>query len=387
MKAELQNPSGRATMNKKPVIVAPVKTIINFESGFKEKLLCDGPTFSSGTSCAYTCSYCYVPAIMAKNANVVAAKESGHTHEGVVIRRKNAVEIVRQQLTNKDGSPKFRGNEDGTHPMATAHLHGAAVIYASPLVDVAANMELVHETVEICKLILTLTNWHIRLLSKSNLLPKIAQALSNIIPTECPKCHCVSEQNPGTKCIRDHTGCDGVMIDVSKQRVIYGVSTGTLDDKLAKAIEPDCPLVSKRIESLHWLQDNGYRTFGMICPSLPSMDYQELELFSRDMGRALRYPRCEHIWAEVMNVRGESMMKTIEALNAAGYGRRAAKLKEISEDKMKWERYARDVFESHASWIPISQLRYLQYVNKENLDYWKAHKNNGAVLLGKAAHE
>lgn len=358
MKAELQNPSGRATMNKKPVIVAPVKTIINFESGFKEKLLCDGPTFSSGTSCAYTCSYCYVPAIMAKNANVVAAKESGHTHEGVVIRRKNAVEIVRQQLTNKDGSPKFRGNEDGTHPMATAHLHGAAVIYASPLVDVAANMELVHETVEICKLILTLTNWHIRLLSKSNLLPKIAQALEGF---------CASEE--------------------ARKRIIYGVSTGTLDDKLAKAIEPDCPLVSKRIESLHWLQDNGYRTFGMICPSLPSMDYQELELFSRDMGRALRYPRCEHIWAEVMNVRGESMMKTIEALNAAGYGRRAAKLKEISEDKMKWERYARDVFESHASWIPISQLRYLQYVNKENLDYWKAHKNNGAVLLGKAAHE
>lgn len=201
MSTQLQNPVDRAKMNGKPVVVAPVRTVINFESGFKDKLLCDGPTFSAGTSCAYTCSYCYVPAIMAKNANVVDAKKQGHTHESVVIRRKNAVEIVRKQLTDSKGNPKFTDPND------------QRVIYASPLVDVAANMELVRETIEICKLILELTPWHIRLLSKSNLLPKIAQALEVAAP------------------IGDWTGGAHWM-----KRVIYGVSTGTLDDKLARPL-------------------------------------------------------------------------------------------------------------------------------------------------------
>src|SRR5436190_17847327 len=56
-------------------------------------------------------------------------------------------------------------------------------------------MDLVRETIEACKLILELTHWQIRLLSKSNLLPIIARELP-------------------------------------RDRIIYGVSTGTLDDKL-----------------------------------------------------------------------------------------------------------------------------------------------------------
>lgn len=343
----------RQKMNSKPVLTLPVKSVINFQSGFADKLLCDGPSFSAGTSCSYTCSYCFVPAIMAKNANVVEAKKHGHTHEGTVIRRKDAVEIVRQQLTNKDGSPKFDDPKDNR------------VIYASPLVDVAANMELVNETVEICKLILSLTNWHIRLLSKSNLLPKIAQALS------------ASDHGSYTSDFERHG---------YTARVIYGVSTGTLDDKLAKAIEPDCPLVSKRIESLHWLQDNGYRTFGMICPSIPPINANGYEELSNQMAHALRYDRCEHIWAEVMNVRGESMTRTAKALRDAGFERHATELERVSTNKLEWEEYARETHRLHAQYFPVNMLRFLQYVDKSNIDYWRGEVSNGAVLLGKAAH-
>lgn len=67
------------------------------------------------------------------------------------------------------GRPKFRTLAGGQPDRR--------VIYASPLVDVAGNLELVRETVEICRVILELTNWQIRLLSKSNLLPKIAEGL------------------------------------------------------------------------------------------------------------------------------------------------------------------------------------------------------------------
>ena len=53
-------------MNGKPVFTVPSKTIINFDSDFKTKLLCDGPTFSAGTACVYNCTFCYVPTVYRK---------------------------------------------------------------------------------------------------------------------------------------------------------------------------------------------------------------------------------------------------------------------------------------------------------------------------------
>jgi hypothetical protein len=87
-------------------------------------------------------------------------------HEDIVIRRAGAVARLRAELTDRSGHPKYKADDD------------RRVIYSSPLVDVAANMELVRETIEVCNVILELTNWQIRLLSKSNLLPKIAEQLS-----------------------------------------------------------------------------------------------------------------------------------------------------------------------------------------------------------------
>lgn len=34
-------------------------TILNERSGFVHKRLCNGPTFSAGTACAFSCTYCY----------------------------------------------------------------------------------------------------------------------------------------------------------------------------------------------------------------------------------------------------------------------------------------------------------------------------------------
>src|SRR5947208_2637146 len=125
----------RTTMNGKPVYRLPVSTVLNLHSGFEEKLLCDGPAPALGDGCAYSCSFCYLPAAV-----------------------------------------------------------------AGMLLDAAG---------------------------------------------------------------RDYDA-DDVMT-----RMIFGVSTGTFDDRLAAAFEEGTPLVSKRINSLHVLQDNGFRTYAMVCPSLP----------------------------------------------------------------------------------------------------------------------
>lgn len=319
-------------MNGKPVINIPAKGIINFTSGFGKKLLCDGLTFSTGTACAYSCSFCYVPSAMVKLVKPVLDRE-GKQHDEIVIRREGALSALKSQLLTTKGKRRF-GPED------------RRVIYSSPLVDVAANMELVRETIDACRLILELTNWDIRLLSKSNLLPQVAHGLA-----------CISG---------------------AKERMIFGVSTGTLDDQLAKAFEAGTPLVSKRIASLHTLQDEGWRTYGMVCPSLPCSDYRA---FANDAAKAIRAEKCEHIWAEVINVRGESMTKTVNALRAGGFEWAATELETVSTDKAEWEMYARRTFLAHLNAIGGEKLRFLQYVNNNNRAFWQEYKGIGAVLL------
>lgn len=323
--------SERTMMNGKPVIEIDAKTIINFKSGFGHKLLCDSLTFSTGTACAYSCSFCYVPAMMAKSPHLQGIAEK---HEEVVIRRRDPISILEHQLLDQKGRPKFKKDGDNR------------VIYASPLVDVAANMDLVKETIAVCLKILELTNWQIRLLSKSNLLSKIA---------------------------------DGIP-DIDRHRIIYGVSTGTLDDNLARAFEEGTPLVSKRLACLHEIQDRRLRTFGMVCPSLPQLHYGN---FALDMREAIRADKCEHVWAEVLNARGDSMRRTVEALEEAGASWQARQLAEISTDAEAWEKYSRDTFEGHVAVYGHHQtkLRFLQYVNDKNRAWWEPMKEAGAVLL------
>lgn len=322
--------AGRATMNGKPVHQVPAKSVINFESGFAHKLLCTSATFTTGSACVYSCSFCYVPDLMRKSPHLAGIER----HEDVVIRRQGAIEAMRSQLASRRRS-KDNDTDDPEQ-----------VIYSSPLVDVAGNMELVKETIEACQVILEMTAWQIRLLSKSNLLPLVAAG--------------IPEQY--------------------RDRMIYGVSTGTLDDNLARAFEAGTPLVSKRLHSLHVLQDRGFRTFGMICPSLPlpSGDYTA---FARAMYCAIRGDRCEHVWGEIINVRGESMVRTINALRSGGFDEEASALAAVSTDKAAWEEYARATFEAHAPLYKPGQLRFLQYVTKDSRAWWAAQQARGAILL------
>ena len=333
-------PADRTTMNGKPVIRIPSKAVINFKSAFLEKLLCDGLTFSTGSACAYSCAFCYVPAMMARNPHwsAVIATNPNAKFEDVVMVRDKALETMRDQLTTR-GKPRFPDPTD------------TRVIYSSPLVDVAANMDLVRETIEACKIILELTHWNIRLLSKSSFLPMVDDG----IPEE------------------------------HQHRMIYGVSTGTMNDGLSLSFERGTPKVSKRVESIRVLQDRGRRTFGMLCPSLPLPDGNYDDMAER-MALQIRVEKCEHVWAEVINVRGESMTRTVQALRDSGYDDYADALVKVSRDRTEWEAYARATFEAHTRHIPAGKLRFLQYVNTAaippiSVPWWKARQEKGAVLL------
>jgi DNA repair photolyase len=322
------------------------RRILNPDSAFREKLLCDGPTFSAGDTCAYNCAFCYAFPLMANakgNPEIVKAQGVDSIRD-VQIRRSNSVKTLRSQLLTPKGKRKYE------NPLDTR------VIYGSPLVDVAANIELTKETAELCREILLLTNWQIRLLSKSNLLPKLATYL---------------EEDPAL------AGID------LRARMIFGVSTGTFNDGIAKAFEHGTALVSKRIQSLRELQERQFRTFGMICPSLPRPggDYTSL---SEDLCHLIRMDCCEHVWAEVINVRGDSMTATANGLREGGYHEIAKLLEKVSSSTEAWEEYNRETFLGHTKVIPPKKLRYLTYVTPATKDWWKEREHLGAVLLGKS---
>ena len=125
----------------------------------------------------------------------------------------------------------------------------------------------------------------------------------------------------------------------------------------------------------------------MVCPSLPLKTTADYEAFARECSESLRTDRMEHVWAEVINVRGESFERTETALRDAGFASEADDLKAVSEDtpesKRAWEDYARKTFEAHASVYAGTpgKLRFLQYVTKPTEAWWAARKNGGAVLL------
>lgn len=342
-------------MHGKPVIMRTnARTVLNLKSRkFGEKLLCDEITLNPGDACVFSCGFCYVATQMIKvdkqflealNAERRARGERELSFEEVVIRRLNSIELLNQQLFHKNGRRRFVDPDDNR------------VVYGSTLVDVAANMELLRETAELCNLILENTAWQIRLLTKSSLLHRLFK--DNLIPAR------------------------------HRHRMILGFSTGTLDDDVAKAIETGTARVSKRIESLHWLQDEGYRTFGMICPSLPQVD-GDYQRFSREICEAIRVERCEHVWAEVINLRGRSLVRTLGALHLAGLENEALALSAVmgTGNKDAWEQYSRATFLAHTKHVPAGKLRFLQYVDENTVDWWARHQKNGAVLLGKTAEE
>jgi len=121
----------------------------------------------------------------------------------------------------------------------------------------------------------------------------------------------------------------------------------------------------------------------MICPNLPQGD-DDYHAFSAAMAGAIRVERTETVWAEVINLRGESMTRTVGALEAAGFKDLAERVKHVSADRTASEDYARKTFEAHVRHMPRGKLKFLQYVDRASLNWWMQRRGEGAIPLGAA---
>lgn len=84
-------------------------------------------------------------------------------------------------------------------------------------------------------------------------------------------------------------------------RFVVGLSIGTLDDEWARRVEIGTSSPTARVKALHRLQDAGVATFGMLCPIFP--DALAGEGVER-LVAAIRPDRCETVWSEPYNDRG-----------------------------------------------------------------------------------
>ena len=270
--------------------------------------------------------------MMGRSSHTRILRVLGVKHADAVIRRLDPVGTLRMQLTDRNGLPRYKND------------HGVVIL--SPIVDPLANIELMEESLQMILLIMELTGWNVRILTKSMLIRKLA----NRIPAEF------------------------------RHRVIYGLSIGILDDELAKMVEKLTSSPKLRIEAYREFQRNGLRTYSMHCPILPQSDYPA---YAERLAASMNWEADELIWGEALNLRGDSIKNTISALENAGLRKEAELLSEASRSRVLWEtQYNRPLFEAMAAVCPPGKLRYLVYPAAEYRDYWLNCRDRGAVVLG-----
>ena len=315
-------------MIKKHAFFYEGKTGIAATKGFQKKGLAE-LSCNIGNTCEYGCTFCYVPALANKQKSFQNVMKQGlKVDEFSLYRtRENVLQCVKASLR--------RIKPDDTR-----------TVFFCTTCDPCPNREHMKTTFEAIKLIMNISSLNVRVLSKSSLITELAFNLPEW-----------------------------------RDRVIYGLSTGTSRPEISEAVEGNASPISERVAALRTLQDNGYRTFGMICPVLPGEMAGVDDLIAQ-----IRPEKCEHVWAEAINLRGESLSKTRVALTGAGLLDDASMLDEVMSDKVSWRDYATMLFTAFKEEMDsrglLPKLRYLQYVTREP-DSFKAFFSNqiGAVCL------
>jgi DNA repair photolyase len=301
------------------------KTGIAYTKGFEEKLLAKYAV-NIGNMCDFGCTFCYVPAMTIKQNSIQNVLKDGHSlGEFSSYRdRENVLETVRNDLK------KFTHDD-------------TSEVFFCTTCDPCSTIENVETTAAAMQIILEGSNLTIRVLSKSTLIKELA-----------------------TK------------TEAFKNRVVYSLSTGTSYPLISAIIEDFASPITERVEALHWLQDHGFRTYGMICPVLPSEVDRVKVLLDQ-----IRPDRCEHIWIEALNIRGKSLTNTYEKLQDGGAINHADELLRVMGNKQNWIEYSEKLFLSFQIELKnrgqLSKLRFLQYVSKNDRDFFEAQE--GAVCI------
>jgi DNA repair photolyase len=306
------------------------KTGIAETKGFQKKQLADFAC-NIGNICEFGCTFCYVPTVTTRQKYVQKILKKGFSP--------NQVSLYR----TKDNILKCVGRDLKKHKKGDGDER---VVFFCTTCDPCPTDEHAQITIEAIKLIMENSDLYVRVLSKSKLIVELAKAL-----------------------------------DPWRERIIYGLSTGTCRPEISACIESNATPVKERTKALGVLQDISCRTYGMLCPILPS----EMDCLGQLID-AINPEKCEHIWAEPINVRGKSLVKTYNQLKQCDLEKDAEKLNAVMGNKERWRDYSKELFTTLRHELEkkkvADKLRFLQYVKREPKEFVQFFESQqGALCL------
>lgn len=151
---------------------------------------------------------------------------------------------------------------------------------------------------------------------------------------------CIQELISHDKPVRVLTRSPAVLRDVdlfkkAGELVSVGSSIPTMDDRLARAMEPQAPPPSARWRALDDLRKKGVPRFVSMSPTYPTMGENEI-------WNTLTYIKCldpDVVFHEPINPRGKNFKMCVEAAKDAGKNELAKELATL-KDHEKWVEYA-----------------------------------------------
>jgi DNA repair photolyase len=178
------------------------------------------------------------------------------------------------------------------------------------------------------------------------------------------------------------------LIKKYRDRVQVGISLTATPDKsdVCAVVEPHASSIPERMDAIRQAKKQGLRTYGMLCPLLPSIGNSAAQV--ERMVKFVVSCGAEEIFVEPVNPRGPGLKNTQEALETHGYRREAAAVQEI-RNTAKWSGYTRqliaDVQRAVRQHFDIRKLRVLLYPSNLTPEDKKAieRDDNGVVWLGK----
>lgn len=245
-------------MNTKLVIVPNRKKLIQPSPGFAKKHLSNFHA-ELVALCGFGCAYCSSNTgyYLRVNGQKFAAATESQTGQGFAPRTDPSLFLAYSDVIG-DLERELAGK---------VHEYGAGqTLMVSQLTD-AFSPELVSRgiTAAALRILLERTSFRIRVLTKN-------------AAVAAPEFIALFERYP--------------------ERIVVGLSIGTLDDEWAACVEKGTSPPSARVAAHRALQDAGIATYGMACPVFPDQAHHVLPLLD-----ALRIDRVEHVWCEPYNDR------------------------------------------------------------------------------------
>lgn len=115
-------------------------------------------------------------------------------------------------------------------------------------------------------------------------------------------------------------------------RLMFGMSIPTLDDRLARLYEPKAPSPSRRLESLRLAVSKGIPVYAAVAPTFPEQGASELAAVLGEVGRL----NPVTVFHEPINIRAENVERMRREAEAVGLKFRA----DAFETKDRWAEYA-----------------------------------------------